>query len=134
MALSCALTFCKEYALPNHGFFRARLTLRNGDFLEVAEFFRVVNGQTESVEYRFQSMDPNRQTLRKRWDNATHHPGLPNFPHPIHVGTTGHLEPGRLLSILDLVDLIEQEIEHGSVLKIRTRIDTERTDSHGFNL
>ena len=74
----------------------------------------MVNGQTESVEYRFQWMDPNRQTLRKRWDNATHHPELPNFPHHIHVGATGHLESGRLLSILDLVDLIEQEIEHGS--------------------
>ena len=106
----------QEYATPKQGFFRARLTLRNSDFLEVAEFFRMVDGQTETAEYRFQWMDPSRQVLRKRWDNATHHPGLPNFPHHIHVGATGRLETGRLLSILDLVDLIEQEIGEGSIM------------------
>lgn len=106
----------QEYATPKQGFFRARLTLRNNDFWEVAEFFRVVDGQTETAEYRFQWMDPSRQVLRKRWDNATHHPGLPNFPHHIHVGATGRLETGRLLSILDLVDLIEQEIGEGSIM------------------
>ena len=101
----------QEYATAKQGFFRAKLTLRNNDFLEVAEFFRVVDGQTETAEYRFQWMDPGRQVLRKRWDNAAHHPGLPNFPHHIHVGATGRLETGRLLSISDLVDLIEQEID-----------------------
>jgi len=76
----------QEYATPNQGFFRARLRLHNSDFLEVAEFFRIVDGQAQTVEYRFQWMDRNRQVLRKRWDNATHHPGLLNFPHHVHVG------------------------------------------------
>lgn len=100
----------QEYVLSNQGFFRARLTLRNNDFLEVAEFFRVAREQTQAVEYRYQWMDPNRQVLRKRWDNATHYPDLPNFPHHVHIGATGRVEPGQPLSIIELVDLIEQEI------------------------
>jgi hypothetical protein len=30
----------QEYITPEQGFFRARLTLQNGDFLEIAEFFK----------------------------------------------------------------------------------------------
>ena len=38
----------QEYATPYRGFFRARLTLHNADFLEAAEFFRVMHGQTQT--------------------------------------------------------------------------------------
>lgn len=100
----------EEYVTREQGYFRARLTLQNGDFVEVAEFFRVWLGDVQTVEYRHQWMDPNREHLRRRWDNATHFPGLTNFPHHVHIGRTGAVEPGQPLSITDLVDLIEQEL------------------------
>jgi len=100
----------QEYVTPEHGFFRARLTLQNDDFLEVAEFFQVLQGGAQTVEYRYQWMDHDRQVLRKRWDNAAHFPGIANFPHHVHVGLTGAVEPGRSLSTIDLVDQIEQEL------------------------
>ena len=100
----------QEYVIREQGFFRARLTLQNDDFLEVAEFFQEFQGEVQTVEYRYQWMDHDRQLLRKRWDNATHFPGLANFPHHVHVGLTGVVEPGRLLSIIELVNLIEQEL------------------------
>lgn len=55
-------------------------------------------------------MDSTRQVLRKRWDNASHHPGLANYPHHIHVVEEAHVEPGRSLSILDVVDVIAKEV------------------------
>ena len=100
----------QEYFTREQGFFRARLTLQNDDFLEVAEFFLVVQGEAQTVEYRYQWMDPSRQVLYKRWDNAAHFPELANFPHHVHVGLTGAVESGRSLSTMELVDLIEQEI------------------------
>jgi hypothetical protein len=100
----------QDYVINEQGFFRARLTLQNDDFLEVAEFFQEFQGMVQTVEYRYQWMDQGRQVLRKRWDNATHFPGLANFPHHVHVGLTGVVEPGRLLSTIDLVDLLEQEL------------------------
>lgn len=100
----------QEYVTPEQGFFRARLTLQNDDFLEVAEFFRDMQGVVQTVEYRYQWMNPDRQILRKRWDNAAHFSELPNFPHHVHVGSTGAVEPGELLSIINLISRIEQEL------------------------
>jgi hypothetical protein len=102
----------QEYFTREQGFFRARLTLQNDDFLEIAEFFHVVQGEAQTVEYRYQWMDHDRQVLYKRWDNAAHFPGQPNFPHHVHIGLTGAVESGRSLSTIELVDLIEQEIGH----------------------
>jgi Family of unknown function (DUF6516) len=66
--------------LLNRGYFRARLSLSNGDFLEVAESFAVRDGQLLTLDYRYQWMDGSKQVLRKRWDSVNHFPGLPNFP------------------------------------------------------
>jgi hypothetical protein len=52
-------------------------------------------------------MDSLRQLIR-RWDNAQHYPGLPNFPHHVHEGNERQVVPGRALSIIELMDLIEQ--------------------------
>jgi hypothetical protein len=100
----------EEYVLPDRGYFRARLGLTNTDFLEVAEYFVVEAGQCVPRRYRYQWMDALQTVLKKRWDNVEHFPGLPNFPHHIHVGEDAHVEPGRALSIMELLDIVEQEL------------------------
>jgi len=55
-------------------------------------------------------MDPTQQVLKKRWDNAKHFPDLPNFPHHIHIGSETQIVPGRILSIIELIDLLEKEL------------------------
>jgi len=42
----------QEHALPDRGYFRARLTLANSDFLEVAEYFVVEEGLCQTIRYR----------------------------------------------------------------------------------
>lgn len=100
----------QERSLEDRGFFRARLRLTNADFVEVAEFFIMEQAQVRTVEYRYQWMDSSKQVLRKRWDNAAHYPGLPGFPHHMHVGSENRVEPGSPLGIVELVDILEQEI------------------------
>ncbi|MCL1467153.1 toxin-antitoxin system TumE family protein [Argonema galeatum] len=51
-----------------------------------------------------------RGLLRKRWDNVEHFPDLPNFPHHVHIGEESNVEPSRSLTILELIDIIEEEI------------------------
>lgn len=99
----------QEYTLPDRGYFRARLKLSNNDFLEVAEYFVVQEGHCVTMRYRYQWMDELQQILRKRWDNVEHFPNMPNFPHHIHVGNESQIEPGRSLSIMELIDIIEHE-------------------------
>jgi hypothetical protein len=109
-AIVATVDIVAERITEYRGYFRARMTLTNGDFLEVSEYFVVQAGQPSTVEYRYQSMDDAHQKLVKRWDNAEHYPDMPHFPHHIHVGDKKQVVPGRLLDIIDLLDIIEQDI------------------------
>ncbi|HSM80791.1 MAG TPA: DUF6516 family protein [Nodosilinea sp.] len=71
--------------LGDRGYFRARATLANGDFLEIAEYFFIVDGQPQPERYRYQWMDSTQAILRRRWDNVPHFPNLSNFPHHVHI-------------------------------------------------
>jgi len=41
---------------------------------------------------------------------AEHHQRTPGFPHHMHIGQEDHIEPGRSLGTVDLLDVIESEI------------------------
>lgn len=99
-----------ERAVEDRGYFRARMTLANGDFLEVSEYFLIQDSKPSTVEYRYQWMDRDQQNLIMRWDNAEHYPDLPNFPHHVHVGDEKQVESGQSLSIIELLDIVEHEI------------------------
>jgi hypothetical protein len=105
-----SFTIVKERATSDQGYFRARLTLKNNDFLEIVEFF-VIKDQTCITEtYRYQWMDETKQQLRKRWDNVEHYPNLPNFPHHVHIIEETNVQPSQSHSILEIIDQIEQEL------------------------
>jgi len=105
-----SLEVVEEYHLPDRGYLRARLILSNDDFLEVAEYFIQRGDRCVTQRYRYQWMDKAQKALKKRWDNVEHFPELPNFPHHVHLGEESQVEPGRVLSIVELISLIEQEI------------------------
>ena len=106
-----SVTVVAERALNNRGYFRARMRLVNDDFLEVSEYIVVKCDRCSTKEYRYQWMDPVQQRLIKRWDNANHFPELENFPHHIHVGKETEVIPGMPLSIIELLDLLESEVD-----------------------
>lgn len=99
-----------ERILLNRGYFRARLTLRNGDFLEIAESFTIQDEHYVTLDYRYQWMDETKQKLRKRWDSVRHFPNLPNFPHHVHIAEESNVEPSQSRSILELIALMKQEL------------------------
>lgn len=99
-----------ERIFINRGYFRARLTLINSDFLEIAESFTIQNKQIFTLDYRYQWMNPSKQFLRKRWDTVKHFPDLPNFPHHIHIGSEINVEPGQSRNILEFIDFMELEL------------------------
>jgi hypothetical protein len=102
-------TVAEEWALADQGYFRARLRLSNGDFLEVAEYFVIDGELIDTRRYRYQWMDAEQTDLRRRWDNVEHFPELPDFPHHIHVGGEPPV-PGQKMNILTLIDLLESEL------------------------
>ena len=105
-----SMEIVEEYHLQDRGYLRARLTLSNDDFLEVAEYFVLKENVCVTQRYCYQWMDKTQKTLRKRWDNVEHFPNVPNFPYHIHLGEESQVEEGRLLSIIELIGIVEQEI------------------------
>lgn len=64
----------------DYGYLHVRVELVNHDFLELAEYFVIRNDAVAVKRYRYQWMDSTQQILRKRWDNAQHHPNCRTFP------------------------------------------------------
>lgn len=105
-----SFSITEEKLLPESGYIRLRASLINGDFLEAAEYFALEGDKLVTRRYRYQWMDKERRTLRKRWDNVEHYPDLPNFPHHVHIGEERNVEPGEPLSIAQLLDVLTGEI------------------------
>ena len=97
------------------GYIRARLTLINDNFLEAAEYFTIEDDNVCVKRYRYQWMDSAQQVLRKRWDNTRHFPELSSFPHHVHVGSEEFVVPGEVLTIVDLISLVEDEQSNRSI-------------------
>ena len=70
------------------GLFRYRLTLSDGSLFEMFEHFQVVAGEVNVSKYSFHWQSSNGQ-LRKRWDNAAHHPEISTHPNHMHEGSEG---------------------------------------------
>ncbi len=100
----------EKIVLSDRGYFRARLILINGDFLEVSEYFVCEDEKCFPKTYRYQWMDTEQKRLIKRWDNAEHFPTLPDFPHHLHIGEEDNVRSSKALSIVDLLDIIETEM------------------------
>ena len=121
LALSAAVqsieVIDEHIVLSNRGYFRARLKLSNGDFLEVSEYFVFEKESYVLKRYRYQWMDYEQKVLKKRWDNAEHFQNLPKFPNHIHIGNDENVEPSEPISILELIDIIEKELSYSTESK-----------------
>jgi len=99
----------RSWANTDDGYVRVRAVLANGDFLEATEYFVSRTGRVVTVDYRYQWMDSDKVVLRRRWDSTPDHPGLANFPHHIHIGSEDVVVPGKPLSLVELLQLLEHE-------------------------
>ncbi len=100
----------RSWANADDGYIRLRVTLINRDFLEAAEYFTLQEDRIVTVDYHFQWMDSERKILRRRWDSTPHFPKLENFPHHIHIGDDKTVMPGSSISLIDLLEILEDEI------------------------
>ena len=98
----------REEAQGDMGLFRYRLTLRGGGLLELFERFQIVGGRLQVTKYSFhwQSADGK---LRKRWDNAAHHPEAPTHPHHVHDSTEANVLPHEPISAEEVLAIIAEE-------------------------
>lgn len=108
-AIVTTVTVIEEYAFREQGYFRGRLTLENGDFLEVSEYFAVAAEKARVLRYRYQWMDAAQCVLKRRWDNTRHFPGVPGFPDHIHLGDET-VVPGRAMDLIEFMERLETDL------------------------
>lgn len=72
---------------PTDGKVRIKAMLSDGGCLEIFEYVVEHKGNLELTKYSFHWQDHDGR-LRRRWDNAPHHPALPNAPHHVHSNET----------------------------------------------
>jgi hypothetical protein len=84
--------------------------LTNADFLEIAEYFIIIDDQPQPDRYRYQWMDNTQKILRKRWDNVPHFPNLPNFPHHVHITTEDNVQDSMPRGTTEFLAFLEAEI------------------------
>jgi hypothetical protein len=98
----------REEAQGDVGLLRYRLTLRDGGLLEMFERFQVVGGRLQVTKYSFHWQDIDGQ-LRKRWDNAAHHPEVLTHPHHVHDSTEANVLPHGPISAEEVLAIIAEE-------------------------
>ncbi len=92
------------------GYLRARVKLIDGGQLEFSEYARSgVDGQITVVTHSYHWADA-AGCLIKRWDNVPHYPEKTGFPHHVHIGATGAVEPGGPLDIFVVLDEISRAL------------------------
>ncbi len=99
-----------SWAREKAGYLHLRLTLINGNFVEVGEYFLMKNGECVTEDYRYQWMNAKKTKLRRRWDNTKHFPDLDNFPHHIHL-KNGRTVSGTPFNTLQLLHILQTEIK-----------------------
>jgi len=94
------------------GYLRVKTTLINGSLFEFAEYFQhTPEGEIHVVTYTYHWATAD-ATLIMRWDNTPHFPALPNFPHHIHDGNSGIVQPGQEMNIFAVLDEIARLFRH----------------------
>lgn len=74
----------KRRVQDSGGYIRIRAELVDGSLLEISEYWaETSDAELARREYSFHWQAADGQ-LRLRWDNAAHHPELPNAPHHLH--------------------------------------------------
>jgi hypothetical protein len=101
----------REEAQGGSGLVRLRVTWRDGSLLELFERFQVAAGSLQVTKYRFHWQEASGQ-LRKRWDNAAHHPEVPTHPNHLHDGSETNVLPHGSLSAADVLDRITSSLTH----------------------
>lgn len=93
----------------HEGFIRVRAVLSNEDILEAFEFAvdSPLGILTHAYRIHWQSTDGQ---LKRRWDNAPHHPDIPTFPHHVHGGPDDHVASSEPMNLAKVLAVVEAEI------------------------
>ena len=102
----------REIAVSD-GKMRVIASLRDGGNVELFEYVAQSKGLIRVVKYSFHWQNA-QGTLRRRWDNAPHHPELPNAPYHVHVEDDYVRQIAQVPDIFSVIRKIEDALQNDS--------------------
>ncbi|MDZ7264021.1 MAG: DUF6516 family protein [candidate division KSB1 bacterium] len=94
---------------PSDGKIRLKVTFVDGSLAELFEYVIVTESGLNLSKYSFHWQDMEGK-LKCRWDNAPHHPELPNAPHHKHNADQTVIGISKVLDLLDILKEIEKTL------------------------
>ena len=90
--------------------YRYRIFLSDGGLVEMSERFVEMRGAVITTKYRHHWQDGNGH-LRKRWDNAPHHPDIETFPNHLHDGAEEQVVSHAAVTGVEVLQQILSAVE-----------------------
>ena len=99
----------REETQGSIGLYRYKVAFDDGNLLEMFERFEVrSDGKIHVTKYSFHWQNA-KGILRKRWDNAAHHPEVSTYPHHVHDGSEENVLPHKPIMAADCLNIISEE-------------------------
>ena len=102
----------REIAVSD-GKMRVKASLRDGGNVELFEYVAESKGIIRVVKYSFHWQNAQGK-LRRRWDNAPHHPELSNAPHHVHIENDYVRQIAQVPDIFSVIRKIEDALQNDS--------------------
>ena len=87
--------------------------MRDGGNVELFEYVAESKGLIHVVKYSFHWQNAQGK-LRRRWDNAPHHPELSNAPHHVHIENDYVRQIAPVPDIFSVIRKIEDALQNDS--------------------
>lgn len=94
---------------PGDGKLRLKADLIEGGIIELFEYVTESGGRLCLSKYSFHWQDASGK-LKRRWDNAPHHPELPGTPHHVHHADNSVVGLRAAPDIFSVIDGIEEDL------------------------
>jgi len=95
----------REESQGKIGLYRYRILLDDNSLLEMFERFEMTDTGVNTLKYSFHWQNAD-GTIRKRWDNAAHHPEIASHPNHIHDGSEDNVLPHLSVTAKDVLNII----------------------------
>lgn len=92
--------------------YRLRLRTENSEQIEIMERIQKTKQSSAMFTTKYSvHWQTNEGNLKRRWDNAPHHPEISTHPHHIHSGDDDSVLPFLFENLLEILEYIDRFID-----------------------
>ena len=95
-----------EFLKDLEGYLQMEAFLTNDDVLEI--FLYITLDEKPRINKYRVNWQSREGTLKRRWDNISHHQDIETFPQHVHIGE--EVYPHQFFDVFEIIEVVEKEI------------------------